>query len=490
MLKTQKSAREKPQKAPISAHPLFGAVVALWFGALFGLGSAVLPGGLYESLVNRSGLAAVLPAAAPPLGLTARLLIALAASGLGVVIGLMIARQISTAQVAAKPSRKVRALDSAPQLAIGAEDDQRPARRRSFTPAVPESTPEPVIEEATCAAPVAQDHAIEPDHYEPAYDTATEADTAGEADLADEPTLSDDRFENPLTPGTVDWDAVTVGDETFDAPALPEAVANQVDVPASEAHGDFAAAFATGHTPAPAFAAIASDAIVTDPPEPAVHAHAPQAVRAPRRRMPHPISLRPLEQLGMVELVERLAHAIHARQERTRGDSLARTPADLSPPAIVPAALRPITFDHDDDFDEFDASEAASLSLPIGDEEPAAFRVGSQTSISLAAAAMTPDDQPEEPDDGHNHAENDGYSSLLSIQKPFLPPDWDKEESDDDAPEDAQDNAMGERESLSESALSESGAALILRRPQIDHADTEQALRDALVGLQQIGRTA
>ena len=469
MLKTQKSASEKPQKAPISAHPLFGAVVALWFAALLGLGSAVLPAGLFESLVNRSGLSAVLPSAAPPLGFTARMLIALAASGLGVIMGLVIARQISTAQVAAKPSRKVRALDNAPQPAIETEDTQPTARRRSFTPAVPESAPEPLIEEAALAAP------FEPEHHEESYDTVAEPVLTRAPDDAFE-RLPDDGIN-----GTVDWDAVAAGSVGHCSPATPEEPANEADAPAPNAQPDFAVPVAAEHTPAPAFASAANHTIDTVAPAPTVQPHAQHAAHAPRARIPHPISLRPLEQLGMVELVERLGHAIYARQERTCGNNLAYTPAEPLPPASVPAALRPVTFDHDDDFDDDNALDAASLSLPIGDDELAHLRAASPTSISLAAAAMTPDDQPEEPDDGHKSGENDGYSSLLSIQKPFLPPDWDKEEGDDD--EDA--DAAGEFESPPES-----DGALALHRPQIDHADTEQALREALVGLKRIGGTA
>ena len=37
-------------KAPISAHPLFPAIVALWFAALLGVGSLVLPVVLFEKL--------------------------------------------------------------------------------------------------------------------------------------------------------------------------------------------------------------------------------------------------------------------------------------------------------------------------------------------------------------------------------------------------------------------------------------------------------
>ena len=38
-------------KAPVSSHPLFPVIVALWFGALFGLGSLAVRVSLIESLI-------------------------------------------------------------------------------------------------------------------------------------------------------------------------------------------------------------------------------------------------------------------------------------------------------------------------------------------------------------------------------------------------------------------------------------------------------
>lgn len=87
-------------KAPISRHPVFPAIVALWFAALLGLGCLVLPVVLLERLVETTGLASILPAATPPLGSTARLLIALAAAVLGAGLGLLIARQVARAHAA------------------------------------------------------------------------------------------------------------------------------------------------------------------------------------------------------------------------------------------------------------------------------------------------------------------------------------------------------------------------------------------------------
>lgn len=81
--KSQKSAQDKPAQAPISAHPLFGPLVALWFGTLFGLGSFVLPEGLFESVLGS------------PLGVGSRLLIALVAGAIGAALGFWATRKLT-----------------------------------------------------------------------------------------------------------------------------------------------------------------------------------------------------------------------------------------------------------------------------------------------------------------------------------------------------------------------------------------------------------
>lgn len=79
---------------PFTAHPAFPAIVALWFAALLGLGTFVVPPANFEGLVVGTGLASVIPAAAPPLGDTARLAISAIAAVLGALLGLAIAVRI------------------------------------------------------------------------------------------------------------------------------------------------------------------------------------------------------------------------------------------------------------------------------------------------------------------------------------------------------------------------------------------------------------
>ncbi len=77
-------------------------MVSLWFGALFGLGSLAVRASLLESFVISSHIDAIIPQAAPPLGITARILLAVALAAIGGVAGSRLARWI------ARPKPEVR----------------------------------------------------------------------------------------------------------------------------------------------------------------------------------------------------------------------------------------------------------------------------------------------------------------------------------------------------------------------------------------------
>lgn len=79
---------------PIIRHPAFPAIVALWFAALLGLGTLVLPAVLLERIVGLTGIAALVPEAAPPLGFVARAALGAAAGLLGALLGLFLARRV------------------------------------------------------------------------------------------------------------------------------------------------------------------------------------------------------------------------------------------------------------------------------------------------------------------------------------------------------------------------------------------------------------
>lgn len=92
-------------KAPISSHPFFPIVVAVWFAALLGLGSLILPVVLFERFFAATGIASVVPSTQAPLGLTARLLIGTTAGLTGAIAGLLVARKVAAANETA-PERK------------------------------------------------------------------------------------------------------------------------------------------------------------------------------------------------------------------------------------------------------------------------------------------------------------------------------------------------------------------------------------------------
>ena len=85
----------RPPAPPLTAHHLFLPVVALWFGALFGLGSLAVRPALLEALVIQSRIDLAVPAAAPPLGITARILVALVMAAVGSTIGIVLGRQLA-----------------------------------------------------------------------------------------------------------------------------------------------------------------------------------------------------------------------------------------------------------------------------------------------------------------------------------------------------------------------------------------------------------
>jgi len=125
-------AKEKAVKGKsIAAHPLFPAVVALWFGALFGLGSLAIRVGLIESLVLATRIDTVVPAAAPPLGVSARILLALVLAAGGALLGASIARRIARPKPEVRERKRTALATSESPVSVRARDSHpdAPARR-------------------------------------------------------------------------------------------------------------------------------------------------------------------------------------------------------------------------------------------------------------------------------------------------------------------------------------------------------------------------
>jgi hypothetical protein len=410
-------------KPPISAHPAFPVIVALWFAALLGIGSLVLPAVLFERAAAASGIADMVPAAQPPLGVTARIAIALAAAVLGAVGGLFIARKAAAAQGASRPVR-LRA------ATLEQYDDVSPAKR-------PISAREELGSD-TLDAPVEDDEPQRPPL--PGRRRALSVtDESGPSDFLEFAPLPGARFD--AEPARVVLEEAVDEDEAFELSDFAEAE------PEAESDSEDIAVAASFEAPAP----VAFEPEPEPAPEPQVAA---EPVRAP-------LAERPLGELGIAELIERFALSLEQKRathhtpapepeaivepepepeiepeveapvrynplgERGRGyapdpvfgtAALSRpgAPASFSPAApSVPAALRPLDFgDAEDDFDEGEAALAA-LSLPIAAAEAA------PKPAPLETAQFTPDD--DEFDEAENEVE-EGYSSLLAMKSPFGTP--------------------------------------------------------------------
>lgn len=108
-------------------------MVALWFAALFGLGSLAIRPTLLEKFVLTLRLDLVVPAAAPPLGFTSRILLALMMFVIGAVIGFVVARKVARSGGERAQVRPARA--SAASFKAGAADDEDFDRLSAARPA-------------------------------------------------------------------------------------------------------------------------------------------------------------------------------------------------------------------------------------------------------------------------------------------------------------------------------------------------------------------
>ena len=382
--------------APVTAHPWFAAIVALWFAALLGLSSLALAPAMLERIVAASGIASFVSAAAPPLGQTARLLVALGLAGLGGVVGLLLGRML-----AGQSHRDLRESDvvygstdgevevDAPEPGTGDSgiglrdrlarltgkgdgprdfDDLPRLRIRDRHPDAPGRKPLS-LSDMMARGVRAADNGAAPDEVDsvslPEIGGATSDDSIlHEAPLDEAPAsqaaAAPAPFSSPAPRMADDWAAP----EPFTA---PEAPADEV-VPA----------FATDVAKAeePLEREMATAAAAPTPHFAAVPASGPAIAEAA------------LDALGVVQLTERLAIAMRAR--RARDARRAQFPETLAPAAlaeelpIVQPSLRPV--------------EPAPVSAP-------------------AVAVATP---PAEAGlDGA--ALESGYSSLLGLSRPSRP---------------------------------------------------------------------
>jgi len=303
---TERPATKRKTSQPITAHRLFPAMVALWFAALFGLGSFAMSPRFLEGIVSAIGLPALVPATTPPLGFTARALVALAMTVLGGGIGLLVALRLRPrAEVA--PRRRFATGKAA------AHDDTAPrVRARDAHPDAPPRKPLVLTEDF---AESAED--LPPVDGIPlrrrALSVTDETQPADPFDYAPVPGFTFTQPPVEVLPAEVppvELPVVEVAQEE-DVAAFEPAVEEYVEPEIALAAEPFHVA-KTVAAPAP-IAAVAA----------AIAAREPVANRSP-------VADAPLDSLGLVQLIERLALAIADRRKAQE--------AGVQPPFVAPVA--------------------------------------------------------------------------------------------------------------------------------------------------------
>jgi hypothetical protein len=147
------AAKPRRRSRPVTARPWFPGALGLWFAALFGLTSLVVPPAVLERFVTTIGLDRVLTAAAPPLGETARLLIAVAASAVGEIVGLLIGRALARKPNAGVTAATFEAEDAEAIDAPWPPPERRAQERRFEAPRRPLFASEDLVLPQVDAAP-------------------------------------------------------------------------------------------------------------------------------------------------------------------------------------------------------------------------------------------------------------------------------------------------------------------------------------------------
>jgi hypothetical protein len=468
------SSDERPAKPPISAHPAFPAIVALWFAALLGLGSLVLPPILLERFATATGLASLVPAFAPPLGFTARALLALAAALVGVGLGLSIARRVARGNMP-QPENRAAKLTKRPisvhdelggegvinghglpinrRRALAISEDERPS---DFLYVAPLPGEDPLAmrepgEEPAAAAAIEE----EPLELSEIASEAVPEDFAETAAAEEEDEMTDKQEFQPVSPFA-----------TFDEPE-PDVV-EELDARKN-------AAGPRGLEPLP----FSAPSLARRAPRPSLEVTMALPEPQPRQefvRSPEPVAFEPApapdpepeaeplrsdwqtaptESLGLVQLVQRLGATIEKRREWVAAGAAAAAsasaPAPLSGVEAAPAEEAAeglaaffgsaATVPDMAGGAEEEADARFAQAEPIAEEAPAArpaFLRGVADDdddaddddelpdfslpLGRAASAQLAEDEPTDEggeDETDEPAENDGFTSLLDMRNPF-----------------------------------------------------------------------
>ncbi|MFM9937203.1 MAG: hypothetical protein ACKVOL_13515 [Novosphingobium sp.] len=354
-IRPERTRKRRPASNQVTAHRLFPVLAALWFAALFGLGSLAISSQVLGVLVTAIGLPILVPAATPPLGFTAHLLVALLLTIVGGALGLVIGLRLHSRTAAPARMRDVdqvvaeTAENDAPKVrARDAHPDAPPRRPLVLTEAFGE-TAEPAISEDAIPLLARKPERTQLEAAELATDLLLPVHTpGGEAAL---PPLD-------LSLDLIDADAAF---ETapFVEPDLYEPAA--AGVPESEPATP-SGLQAERPTLLAATPQIPSGFTLPLPPREQILAGEPWS----------PVATASLDSLGLVQLIERLALAIAAR----------KSASDAGPPPPADAAGS-------------DPAEAGTDEVPGPFAKPAIAPPTTPTAIDLSLSLGTPDhDEP------------------------------------------------------------------------------------------------
>lgn len=369
-----KQNRKAPQGKPIAGHRLFPAIVALWVAALFGLGSLAIHPRLLESLVIAVDFGRIIPAAAPPLGITARILLGLAMAALGAVLGLAIGCRLA---------QTARIDDPASTIPIEPDD--------------------PVIRRARDAHPDAP--ARRP------FSAHDEINT-GEAS-AYEGSVSEPREDKAVLPAALDQPALAGcrrslalpdHDEIDDLAPLPGGAPLILNI------ADLASVDPAETKPPVGPSEPAKDA------EPATDSAVSEPVAAAEPATTHDIA-----SANLVLLVDRLAQSMERRRMRNaaRACSIFEDPAEAEialpsaplalpdSPLALPDSMRPVAMDDDHNEQELPSRLPSPPMIRLPSLVPAAELIAEDSD-----GEQFNEDTVDEPID-----EGDGYSSLINLSR-------------------------------------------------------------------------
>lgn len=297
----------------------------MWFAALFGLGSLAASAEALGALVVHLHLPAILSAASPPLGMTARLVLGIVLAGLGGTIGLMIGLVLYIRAGGVLPQRPIRA-EVAPQADPVVVHDHAPrVRSRDAHPDAPPRRPLVVtedvlpyptsmVEPVSAPAPNIDAHLADDDHhFDHAHDHADLPPFLAAAMSA----VQQERDQAPI----------------FVGPTQPIIVPADTGVAEHELAEHEQAVAEAPVAPASPPPLSSPPSLSSPPPLASLAAAAPKVA----------LDELPLASLGLVQLIERLALAIAARQA-LRAAALA-APRDAVDPRMPLHRFDPLTMD-------------------------------------------------------------------------------------------------------------------------------------------------